>query len=159
MLHLPILLEGTAPEWSVSQWLGADAPSSLESLRGRVVLLECFQMLCPGCVTHGLPQAVRAHEFFPRERVVVLGLHTVFEHHAAMGPVSLTAFLHEYRIPFPVGIDRATDRDIPETMQRFKLRGTPSLLLFDTHGRLRAHHFGQTSDLRLGAEVTSLLAT
>jgi len=156
MLDLPILQPAPAPEWDAVQWFGTDTAPTLAGLRGRVVALECFQMLCPGCVAHGLPQAARIHELFPRDRVAVLGLHTVFEHHAAMGPVSLAAFLHEYRVPFPVGVDRPGPGDIPETMARYRLRGTPSLLLFDREGRLRAHHFGQVSDLRLGAELASL---
>ena len=48
------------PEWDMSTWLNAPAPITLASLRGRVVLLHAFQMLCPGCVAHGLPQAERA---------------------------------------------------------------------------------------------------
>src|SRR3546814_17628365 len=62
-------------------------------------------MLCPGSVSHGLPQASRIHETFSRDDVVVLGLHSVFEHHEAQSPTSLEAFLHEYRIAFPDGVD------------------------------------------------------
>jgi hypothetical protein len=35
----------------------------------------------------------------------VIGLHTVFEHYAAMTPASLEAFIHEYRLSFPIGVD------------------------------------------------------
>ena len=76
-------------------------------------------MLCPGCVSHGLPQAKRIQQAFGGD-VTVLGLHCVFEHHEAMTPVSLEAFLHEYRITFPVGVD-AHDPGValPITMGRF----------------------------------------
>ena len=47
--------------------------------------MEAFQMLCPGCVSHGLPQAKRIQHTFG-DAVTVLGLHCVFEHHAAMTP-------------------------------------------------------------------------
>lgn len=76
-----------AHELAVSQWFNTPDPISLTALRGKVIVIEAFQMLCPGCVSHGLPQAQRIHDLFPREDVVVLGLHTVFEHHAAMTPV------------------------------------------------------------------------
>ena len=95
----------TAPELQVAQWFNAPAPITLSALRGKVVAIEAFQMLCPGCVSHGLPQAQKLRKIFPEEHLVVLGLHTVFEHHAAMTPVALQAFLHEYRIGFPVGVD------------------------------------------------------
>lgn len=45
-----------APAWHTSHWLGGP-PRTLESLRGRVVFLHAFQMLCPGCVSRALPQA------------------------------------------------------------------------------------------------------
>ena len=121
--------------------------------------LHAFQMLCPGCVQHGLPQAQRIHALFDPGEVAVVGLHTVFEHHAAMTPVSLRAFLHEYRIAFPVGVDAPGKHGpVPQTMQAYRLRGTPSLLLIDREGRLRRHGFGAEEDLAVGAAIAALLA-
>lgn len=147
-----------APPWQVEHWFNtADAPT-LESLRGKVVVLEAFQMLCPGCVSHGLPQAQRIRATFAPEDVAVIGLHTVFEHHEAMRPVSLQAFLHEYRIDFPVGVDRpGEDGPIPQTMHAYAMRGTPTIVLIDAHGRLRHQHFGQIGDLVLGAQIAWLI--
>ncbi len=147
----------TTPELTVSQWFNTDQDITLASLRGQVVVIEAFQMLCPGCVMHGLPLAKKVQQTFASDTVSVLGLHTVFEHHAAMTPVSLAAFLHEYRITFPVGVDAAGTESIPKTMEAFRLRGTPSMLLFDKVGVLRAHHFGEVNEIRLGAEIANLL--
>lgn len=152
-------LPQAAPEWQVDAWFNTPVPLSLAALRGKVVVVEAFQMLCPGCVAHGLPQAQRVHQAFPRDQVAVVGLHTVFEHHAAMTPVSLQAFLHEYRIGFPVGVDRpGKDSPIPQTMQAYRMRGTPTLILIDAQGRLRQQYFGQVDDLVLGAEIATLVA-
>lgn len=147
-----------APPWQVSQWFNVPAGVTLESLRGRVVVLEAFQMLCPGCVSHGLPQAQRVRATFPEDRVAVIGLHTVFEHHAAMTPTALEAFLHEYRIGFPVGVDTPGEGPIPRTMQAYAMQGTPTLVLIDADGMLRGQHFGQVSDLALGARIATLLS-
>ena len=147
-----------APAWQVEQWFNTPTALSVDALRGKVIVLEAFQMLCPGCVSHGLPQAARVRATFPHDKVAVIGLHTVFEHHAAMTPVSLQAFLHEYRIDFPVGVDRAgVDSPIPQTMQAYAMRGTPTLVLIDAQGNIRHQHFGQVSDLLLGAQIASLL--
>lgn len=141
----------------VSDWASGDA-LDLADLRGRVVVIETFQMLCPGCISHGLPQARRVHRAFARDQVVVLGLHTVFEHHDVMGPDALRVFLHEYAIEFPVAIDRHVDGGaIPATMARYGLRGTPSTLLVDRGGRLRHSFFGAQDDLVLGAHIGKLL--
>lgn len=147
------------PEWTISQWFNTDgAELTLHDLRGKIAVIETFQMLCPGCVMHGLPLAQQINSTFSKDKVAVIGLHTVFEHHKAMTPVSLQAFLHEYRITFPVGVDTAGNGSIPVTMERYGLRGTPSLLLVNTDGKLVSHHFGQISPLQLGAEIGGLLS-
>ncbi len=147
-----------APPILASEWLNTSEPLTLDGLRGRVVAIECFQMLCPGCVSHGLPQAQRIAQTFRSQDVAVIGLHCVFEHHAAQGPVSLAAFLHEYRIRFPVAVDMAgANGPLPQTMAACALEGTPTLLLIDREGRLRARHFGQVADLALGAEIMMLV--
>ena len=149
----------SAPELQVSEWINADQPITLKNLRGRIVVLHAFQMLCPGCVQHGIPQAKKIHDAFDRKDVVVLGLHTVFEHHSVMGPDALKVFMHEYRVPFPVGVDAAhVGSDIPLTMQAYGLRGTPSLIVIDRNGCIRLNHFGQVDDLFVGAVLGQLIA-
>jgi peroxiredoxin len=150
-----------APEWSTSQWFNSERALRLADLRGKVVLLHAFQMLCPACVHHGLPQAQRVRASFAAQDVAVIGLHTVFEHHAAMTPISLQAFLHEYRVAFPVGVDAPStnpDDPIPVTMRTYGMQGTPSLLLIDRNGDLRHHAFGAEDDLTLGAAIATLVA-
>ncbi len=149
-----------APPWTTREWFNSDAAVQLADLRGKVVVLHAFQMLCPACVQHGLPQTQRIRASFAAQDVAVIGLHTVFEHHAAMTPVSLQAFLHEYRISFPVGVDApgADPRHpIPVTMRAYGMQGTPSLLLIDRNGDLRHHAFGAEDDLVLGAAIAALI--
>jgi hypothetical protein len=52
------------PEIAVAKWFNTPGPLMLAKLRGRPVLLHAFQMLCPGCVAQGTPQAERAHRLF-----------------------------------------------------------------------------------------------
>ena len=150
-----------APAWRTSQWLNSPGPVSLESLRGKVIVLHAFQMLCPSCVRHGLPQAQRIHELFPAAVVSTIGLHTVFEHREAMTRVALQAFVHEYQFSFPIGIDAPSGDPadpIPATMRAYAMRGTPSLVLIDRNSFLRRHSFGAESDLVVGAAIAALAA-
>lgn len=148
-----------APELAVSRWFNTPTPITLAALRGRVVLLHAFQMLCPGCVAHGTPQAQRAHTLFRNSDLSVIGLHTVFEHHAAMTPVALEAFIHEYRLTFPIGVDQPGESGpIPVTMARYEMRGTPTAILIGRDGSIRHHGFGQEDDMALGAVIGTLLA-
>jgi peroxiredoxin len=144
------------PELAVEAWLNTTKPLSLEKLKGRVVVLVAFQMLCPGCVSHGLPQARKIFERFDANEVAVIGLHTVFEHRDVMTINALKAFNHEYRWPFPIAVDKADGIGLPVTMEAYQMRGTPTLLLFDRQGRLRRHYLGQVDDLRVAAEIMSL---
>ena len=149
-----------APELDVVEWLNSNKHIELANLRGKVVLIEAFQMLCPGCVSNGLPMAQRARQIFKPADLAVLGLHTVFEHHEAQGTKeALAAFLHEYRIKFPVGIDRHRSAEpLPNTMRAYQMRGTPTTILIDRQGRLRWQHFGQVEDMVIGAQIMGLLA-
>ena len=117
-------------------------------------------MLCPGCVQYALPQLARIRRAFHPSRVAVLGLHTVFEHHAANRPETLSAFAHEYRLDFPIGIDAPDPRGgpMPVTMAAYAMQGTPTLLLIDAEGRLRRQAFGHVEDIVLGADIALLAA-
>ncbi len=157
------MIQGFAPPLSVSQWFNCDCPITLDALRGKVVLIHAFQMLCPACVMQAGPQAVRLWQHYRyHERahdVVVIGLHTVFEHHQVMTPEALAVYLHEFRIPFPVGVDQAVaDDPIPKTMRAYDMQGTPTTLLIDGTGRLRKHHFGVEPDQLIEADIDRLIA-
>jgi len=146
-----------AQELIVSKWLNTDQALSIERLKGKVIAIHAFQMLCPGCVLHGVPQAQKLFDTFSSDYVAVLGLHTVFEHHEAMQEKSLRAFLHEFRIKFPVGIDQPSDgMDIPQTMNLYQMRGTPTWVIIDKNGDLKLQSFGQMDDILLGAEIARL---
>lgn len=60
-----------------------------------------------------------------------MGLHTVFEYHEAMGLEALRAFVQEYGIGFPVGVDApGPDGDpLPRTMRAWGMQGTPTTVL------------------------------
>ena len=147
-----------APELEISQWLNTLEPLRLSGLKGKVIVIHAFQMLCPGCVSHGIPQASAIHELYADEEVQVIGLHTVFEHHDVMTVEALKAFAHEYRIRFPIAVDRpANSGTIPMTMERYRMQGTPTLIVIDKKGLVRLNHFGRLSDMQVGNFIGGLL--
>ena len=96
---------------------------------------------------------------FEDSDLTVIGLHSVFEHHAAMTPVSLEAYIHEYRLTMPVAVDRPGENGpMPVTMERFRMRGTPTAILIGRDGRILHHGFGQEEDMALGARIAGALA-
>ena len=147
-----------APPLVTSDWINSPTPLDIPDFAGRILVMLAFQMLCPGCVEQALPQAQRVARAFPGDKVAVIGLHTVFEHHEAQGTrEALAAFAHEYRLGFPIGIDRQDDR-IPATMRAYDMQGTPTLVIVDRDGRRRFQRFGHVDDLILGSALGTLLA-
>lgn len=107
----------------------------------------------------GIPQAQRVERIFARSDLQVIGLHTVFEHHAAMPPATLEAFIHEYRLTAPIGVDQPrADHPVPVTMQRYGLQGTPSSVLIGRDGRILHQTFGVEDDILVGARIAEALA-
>jgi hypothetical protein len=146
-----------APELIVQAWFNSEKPLALSGLRGRVVVLAAFQVLCPVSVASGVPQARKIFETFAPADVAVIGLHATFEHHDVVNAGVLKAFIQEYRLKFPIALDQPNPAGpIPHTMERYKMRGTPSLVLIDRRGLVRKHAFGPVDDLRIGAEIGAL---
>lgn len=208
------------PLLSVSTWVQG-AQVNFDRLSGQVVLVEVFQVNCPGCFLHALPQALDLYDKYSEHGLSVLGIATAFEdfdknnlenltrlaeHGEVVGETlrvlsqqgKLSAGRLPYRIPFPLAMDRlnnrqaeSTDNDIAnfiktriptfeqqpkadqqkirqqvehyfqsldyhaETFERFDLKGTPSHILVDKQGILRACAFGFYPELE--AQILGLL--
>ncbi|MGQ9496573.1 MAG: hypothetical protein ACUVRY_10065 [Thermoanaerobaculaceae bacterium] len=56
-------------------------------------------------MSRGIPQPQGVAKLFANGPLSVVGLPTVFEHHEAMQLPSLRAFVHEFRIRFPIGVN------------------------------------------------------
>lgn len=67
-----------APEIQVETWVQG-GPLSISELHGRVVLLEVFQVNCPGCFVHALPEVLHLHQAYLDQGLTVIGLATAFE--------------------------------------------------------------------------------
>lgn len=75
---MPVIGE-SAPEPVIEHWLQGE-PTSLQQLRGQVVLIEVIQVNCTGCFVHALPEAIRLHEKYHDSGLSVIALATAFEH-------------------------------------------------------------------------------
>lgn len=148
-----------APPLLARHWLNTERPLALEQLRGRVVVLQAFQMMCPACILHALPQAARIQAAFEPNEVVVIGVHALFEHDDPTPTRALSSFLYEYGVDMPVGVDMASlGGRTPTVTEAYGFAGTPSMVLIDREGLLRAHVLGRPSDLLVGASIATLLA-
>ena len=67
-----------APNLKVSKWVqGMD--TNLDKQNDNIVVVEVFQVNCPGCFLHGIPEAINIYNKYHSEGVTVLGVATAFE--------------------------------------------------------------------------------
>jgi len=67
-----------APNLKVSKWVQG-LPTNIDKEKDRVVLIEVFQVNCPGCFLYGIPEAINIYKKYQKEGVTVLGVATAFE--------------------------------------------------------------------------------
>lgn len=125
-----------APDLQVSEWVQG-GPISLKDYHGKVVVVEVFQVNCPGCFIYGIPEAIDNYNKYKNKEVVLLGLATAFEDFDKNTIENLKLLLNEkkvigetfttltyqsklldkgilsYDIPFPVGMDKLVKEDSP----------------------------------------------
>ena len=135
-----------APEWVISEWINGSG-TSLHDLRGKVVVVEFFQLWCPGCNKFSIPLMKEwgqtFHDEIEAEDLKIVSIHTVFEGHDYQMPERLRDFVKEKGIHHLVGIDHHKPGEhLPETMQRYNTMGTPEVTIIDQDGLIRMQRFG-----------------
>ena len=117
-----------APNIHVSEWVQG-LSTNIDKNIGKVILVEVFQVNCPGCFMYALPIAIEIYTKYSRDDVIVLGLATAFEDYDKNTLDNLRLLLTSgevigdtlnalrqygqliennklpYKIPFPVGMD------------------------------------------------------
>lgn len=151
-----------APEWEISEWINSPG-LTLAGLAGKVVVIDFFQLWCPGCNSFSIPLMHHWEQVFATEaaagEIQFVSIHTVFEGHGYQRPERLRQYLREKGITHPVGVDRHLDgRRVPETMRRYGTRGTPEMAIIDRRGNLRFQRFGFFEPAVGEAMVRRLLA-
>ena len=120
-----------APNFGVSEWIQG-APTNFDQEKDHVVLVEVFQVNCPGCFMHAIPEAIEIYNKYKEDGVRVLGIATAFEDFdkntlenlkmlaetgevigETKGALSMSGKLQDgnklsYKIPFPLGMDNLT---------------------------------------------------
>ena len=120
-----------APNFGVSEWVQG-APTNFDQEKDHIVLLEVFQVNCPGCFMNAIPEAIEIYNKYKDEGVRVIGLATAFEDFdkntldnlkmlaetgevigETQGALAMNGQLQEgnklpYKIPFPLGMDNLT---------------------------------------------------
>lgn len=145
-----------APELKVSEWVQG-GPISLKDYQGKVIVVEVFQVNCPGCFIYGIPEAIDTYQKYKNNGVEVLGLATAFEDFDKNTLENLKLLLQEskvigetlttlsyqnkllnegklsYNIPFPVGMDMLLKESLPIEGKRIMEFVNANVLDFDLY--------------------------
>jgi cytochrome c biogenesis protein CcdA/thiol-disulfide isomerase/thioredoxin len=141
---------GKAPEITgINGWLNSEG-TSLEALRGKVVLIDFWTYSCINCI-RTLPHVTGWYEKYKDQGFVVIGVHTpefAFEHKKE----NVAEALKKYNIQYPV----AQDNDYA-TWQAYSNRYWPAHYLIDAEGNVRRVHFGEGEYEETEAAIVALL--
>jgi len=131
-----------APNLKVSKWVQG-LPTNFDKEKDHVVLVEVFQVNCPGCFLYGIPEAINIYNKYRSDGVIVLGVATAFEDFDknTLGNLELLLKTGEvigdtkdalgqygkledsklpYKIPFPVAMDNLVKEAEPISETRVK---------------------------------------
>ncbi len=131
-------------------WINSE-PLMLESLRGRVVLLNFWSYRCPYC-RNALPELSRLDARFRKRGLTVIGIHSpMMESDKVLANVrtQVTALgLH-----YPVVTDNGH-----QLWDAFEMEAWPTVVLLDKAGRIRFTHTGEGMYKETENAIRKLLA-
>ena len=122
-----------APDLDVAEWVQGE-PSNISQQKGKIIIVNVFQVNCPGCFSASFPEIIDALQKFNDKPVIFWGLATAFEdfqlnnlenlkklisHGEVVGETLYTLGRQgmiennclSYTIPFPVAWDKIIPAD------------------------------------------------
>lgn len=127
---------GKAPEFTgIEKWLNSD-PKTIESLKGKVVLVDFWTYTCINCI-RTLPFVTSWYEKYKDQGFVVVGVHTP-EFEFEKKTENVQTAIKQFNIAYPV----AQDNDFA-TWNAYDNRYWPAKYLIDADGNVRYTHFGE----------------
>ncbi len=121
---------------------------TMDSLRGKVVLVNFWATSCPGCIKE-MPRLVETHNTY-RKR----GYETVAVAMSYDPPAYVRAYTEKNALPFKIALDSSG-----AIAQAFgEVRLTPTSFLIDRQGRIVQRFLGEPDFAELHREIEHLLA-
>lgn len=137
LANLAVLPEyGKAPDFiSGGQWINS-SPLTIESLRGKVVLVDFWTYTCINC-QRTLPYLKSWYEKYKEDGLVVIGVHTP-EFEFEKNTDNVKEAVEDFKLTYPVMQDNNYD-----TWSAYSNRYWPAKYLIDKDGVIRYFHFGE----------------
>ena len=128
-----------APSWHNTSWLNTDQPLTLESLRGKVVLLNFWTFTCYNC-TNTVPSLVDFDARFRDKGLVIIGMHD--PEFPPSGGEHSRSNVQDALVDHGIKYPNAQDND-HATWNLYGIRAWPSFVLIDKKGNIRYEGAGE----------------
>lgn len=139
-----------APEITgITEWINSD-PLTIESLRGKVVLVDFWTYSCINCI-RTLPYVEKWYETYKDDGLVVIGMHAP-EFAFEKVPENVRKAVEDRGLTYPVALD-----NIFATWQAYNNRFWPASYLIDRNGNVRREHFGEGEYMESEQAIRDLL--
>src|SRR5581483_1662370 len=144
---------GVAPNFAgIADWLNTpgDRPITIQSLRGKVVLVDFWTYSCINCL-RTLPQLRAWYAAYKKDGFVIVGVHTpefAFEHVLS----NVRSAVQRLDVTWPVGLDNSY-----ATWDSYQNQYWPADYLVDRKGDVRGVHFGEGDYGTTENEIRELL--
>lgn len=126
------VLNQPSSSWETTDFKGRTY--SIDSLRGKVVLLDFWYRGCGWCI-RAMPQITQIVDYFQNQDVIVLGMNTDRD------PNDAEFVIKKMELNYP----NLKAKNIPK---KYGVRGYPTLIVIDPNGIVRNFHVGYSPDLR-----------
>ncbi|WP_423598473.1 thioredoxin family protein [Roseateles sp. MS654] len=133
----------------IQTWINSP-PLSMDSLRGKVVLVDFWTYTCINCLNQ-LPYVKAWHEKYKDQGLVVVGVHSP-EYDEERSTAGLKDAIARLGIRHAV----AQDNDF-KTWKNYSNRFWPALYLIDKQGKIVYSHFGEGAYPQTEAQIQALL--
>lgn len=139
-----------AAKFGEGAWLNSDA-LTLETLRGRVVLVDFWTFGCYNC-RNTLPTVKRFDQSYRNKGLTIVGVHAP-ESDYEKDADNLRQAIARLGIKYPV----VTDNDY-NTWRAYNVQAWPTIVILDKQGRIRYTHIGEGDYEQQERIIKTLLA-
>lgn len=151
-------LNKPAAKWGEHEWIGSEA-LSLETLKGKVVLIDFFATWCRPCIM-AFPHMREWQEKYGDKGLVIVGL-TTYQGRYDGGGVNPAEelkklkddFIPKHKLTWPVGVEK----NGRQTMTDYQVQGIPHVVLIDRGGKVQYVKVGATDFDKTERKIQQLL--
>lgn len=147
---IDVSIARSAPALAEGEWISSD-PTTLEKLRGRVVLVDFWTYGCYNCI-NTVPTLKRFDAAYRDKGLTIIGVETP-EFPSEKVVANVKKAVEKHQIKYPIVMDADGD-----SWRAFGIEAWPTVVILDKAGRIRYSHIGEGAYAEQEAVIKTLIA-